>query len=155
MKNISSLNAIFRDFTQHFPLDLRLGITPSHVLHEIVFLASLIHDGEVDLRKIKHEKGVLTIPFSRDRWEVFDENSDELLSVPSVLIFHHVESYDIRIQYHAQNATQFFDTVYVDQSLNAPNSELSRIVINNRHTGFEIKINVSDIEIQLQDQIDS
>lgn len=72
--------------------------------HDIVFLASLLQDALWSRRRMRfdEEKGVLTLDLERTRWELFTEESRELLSVQSRLVLTRVSAIELEVSHPAE-----------------------------------------------------
>lgn len=70
------------DFTRDFycskyrKIDYRLRYFEEHSGHDLIYLASYLHDARIDLRKIRYARRRLIIPLERDTWELTRNNFD-------------------------------------------------------------------------------
>ncbi len=60
--------------------------------HDLHFLSGLIHDARFTLDDLSLRKSEVRISMERDRWEIWEGLPNELLIIPSVLVFRPVIS---------------------------------------------------------------
>ena len=78
-----NFTSIFREhFSSSEKVFYRVRTSPN-ILHDVVFVTSLIHDARLTPNTVRLDETTLILPIDRDRWEVFDSN--EILSCQSVL----------------------------------------------------------------------
>ncbi len=89
MKKQPDFEKIFYDYFQGIPqrrsYELRFGT--SNLLHDVVILASLLHDSRFSLKNLKRNKNKITIKLERDMWE---SGTDPFFYINSELIVENV-----------------------------------------------------------------
>jgi hypothetical protein len=79
------------DFGKYFytnrrkPIDFACRDAPNF-FHDVVFLASYIHDASFEIGKVRLSGKILRIPMRRDRWEQYKKTSRNLESIASRLV---------------------------------------------------------------------
>ena len=70
------------DFSKDFfcdkyrKVDYRLRYFEEHSGHDLIYLASYLHDARIDLKEIRYVRQQLIIPLERDTWELTGDNFD-------------------------------------------------------------------------------
>jgi hypothetical protein len=131
--------------------ELRL---PPHLLHDLVFLTSLVHDARFHRKNIHIRGDRLSVPMSRDCWEIPMTENNELHVAESKLTF--TTARDLKWIFMGMNEPDrdcelCIDCLFIDERFRSHHSDRMGFVISGHQWRLEFTLDKMDYSVKLQD----
>lgn len=150
-------NKLFFDYfgrkTKKVTYELRL---PPNLLHDLVFMSSLVHDARFHIKDIVIRGKKLTIPIERDCWELPKmPETNELHVTRSRLVFTTV--HDIRWEFKdiskaSPDKELWIDYLYIDEDFRSDKSDYFTFTIAGDDWKLIFSLKEYDFTAKLQDE---
>jgi len=131
--------------------ELRL---PPHLLHDLVFMSSLVHDARFHIKDINIRGNKLTIPIERDCWEIPKSKNNELHITNSKLIFTTIS--DIKWEFTDISKANpdkelWIEYLYIDEDFRSDESDYFTFTIAGDDWKLIFSLKQYDFTAKLQD----
>ncbi len=124
---------------------------PPNIVHDGVFLSSLIHDARVVPSKCRRDGDTFTMLIDRDKWEEYRSEEGNLDSCPSSLVVTAVENVEWSPQTDPDEEL-WIDYLWIDESFRYHNGETFGVILAGDGWRLIITVRTDDVTLKLEDE---